>query len=496
MPGRELEIADWGTLEYGESRQRQLSLVEKRISGSIPDHLVLVEHLPVVTIGRSGSEADLLISREDLSAKGIGVYRVERGGQATYHGPGQVAAYPIIELREKDLHLFLNNLLETAAAVLRSYGLKPEFKHGRPGLWVNGAKIANVGLAVRRWVTYHGLALNVKPQPSFQWIVPCGRPGQAVTSMEECLHRTVDLSGVKQLLITNFKRTFDYQNRGGKHPAWLVHSAPDQEAVKNLESRLDRHHLATVCQSAHCPNLGECFGRGTATFMILGTRCTRNCRFCAVDKGPPLLVDPEEPDRVARAAHELGLRHVVVTSVTRDDLADGGAEQFVRVIEAIRRQTSQATVEVLVPDFKGSAAALEKVIAAGPDIFNHNLETVARLYPLVRPQARYDRSLGVLEYAARHGPAVKSGLMLGLGETRAEILRALRDLKKAGCRLLTLGQYLAPSEEHAPVARYLSPGEFQDLAAKARDLGFIDVASGPLVRSSYRADEMAFKKTA
>jgi lipoic acid synthetase len=261
-----------------------------------------------------------------------------------------------------------------------------------------------------------------------------------------------------------------------------------------MEKRLGRLHLATVCQSAHCPNQGECFQQGTATFMILGTRCTRRCRFCAVEKGAPHTPDEGEPKRVAMAVQQLGLTHAVITSVTRDDLPDGGAGHFAETIQQIRKQCPDVSVEVLVPDFGRNIfraiMGLDTVCATRPDVFNHNIETVPRLYAKVRPFAQYWRSLGVLSYAADMGLMTKSGLMLGFGETENEIKKTLMDLKYAGCMLLTLGQYLAPSKDHAPVARYVPPEEFEMWAEIARGMGFISVASGPLVRSSYRAAQM------
>jgi lipoic acid synthetase len=492
-----LEVLDWGLLEYGEAFLRQKALVERRIAGSSPDCLVLVEHPPVVTIGRSGSLEDLRISKEALTQEGVALYHVDRGGMATYHGPGQLVAYPILKLKEKNLHFFLSTLQDALARVLRIYGLKPEFKDGQPGLWLHSAKVASVGIAVRRWVTYHGVALNVSLDPErFSCIIPCGHIDEKITSMERELGHPVDMSEVKKSFTEVLCALFGYAQersdggKGSKHPAWLIRAAPETLAIDRMEERLRRFELSTVCESARCPNLGECFARGTATFMILGTRCTRGCRFCAVDKGRPQRVDPEEPDRVARMAQGLSLRYVVVTSVTRDDLPDGGAEQFSRTIEQIRRYSPDAGVEVLVPDFKGSLAALRKVCEARPDTFNHNIETVASLYPRVRPEARYHRSLGVLEYAAREGMLVKSGLMLGLGETREEVVKTLIDLRRTGCQCLTIGQYLAPSKDHLPVTRFVPPGEFEGWAQKARSMGFNAVAAGPLVRSSYRAHEM------
>jgi lipoic acid synthetase len=250
--------------------------------------------------------------------------------------------------------------------------------------------------------------------------------------------------------------------------------------------------LHTVCRSAKCPNRHECWNSGTATIMILGDTCTRRCRFCAVTKGTPADLDVDEPARVAAAANEMRLRYVVLTSVTRDDLPDGGAGVFAESIRAVKREIPGSRVEVLVPDFQGLQDSLRSVLEAGPDVFAHNLETVRRLQPVVRPQASYERSLSVLRYAANHRPrvAVKSGLMLGMGESDEEIVEALGDLVKAGCELLTLGQYLAPSRDHHPVARFVTPDEFEECAARARAIGFKSVAAAPRVRSSYKAAEL------
>ncbi len=248
--------------------------------------------------------------------------------------------------------------------------------------------------------------------------------------------------------------------------------------------------LHTVCEEALCPNQGECFSRGTATFLILGDRCTRDCRFCSVAHGPEGPPDPGEPLRVAEAVREMGLRYVVITSVTRDDLEDGGADLFARTIEEIRRGGAGTLVEVLIPDFQGDGRALARVLEARPDVLNHNLETVPRLYPSVRPGALYRRSLELLERAGKWHPAIrtKSGLMLGLGESREEIEGTLRNLRAAGCSLLTLGQYLQPSRKHLPVHRFVPPEEFESWRETALHLGFSEVASGPFVRSSYRAE--------
>jgi lipoic acid synthetase len=409
-------------------------------------------------------------------------------------------AYPIIKLSQKDLHHYLQSLLEVVAAVVRKYGLEPVFRKGQPGVWVDGGKIASIGIAVKKWVTYHGVALNVNIDlNAFNWIVPCGHRDETMTSMQALLGKSIDPAEVKNTFIQKFRRSFAYgaqANTIGKatrHPDWLRRPAPGTTAIDQMEGLLAQQHLSTVCQNAQCPNLGECFQRGTATFMILGTCCTRACRFCAVDKGRPRTVDPLEPERIARVVQSLGLTYVVITSVTRDDLTDGGAEQFVQVIAHLRERCKEAGIEILIPDFKGSLTALQKICEAQPDMLNHNIETVSRLYPRVRPGAQYRRSLAILEYAARQGLPVKSGLIMGLGETENEVMETLIDLKRSGCRYLTLGQYLPPSPDHFPVAHYLPPEEFDRWAETARQLGFSGVAAGPLVRSSYHADEMFTK---
>jgi lipoic acid synthetase len=250
--------------------------------------------------------------------------------------------------------------------------------------------------------------------------------------------------------------------------------------------------LETVCESARCPNRSECWTRRTATFMILGDVCTRPCGFCAVKRGRPAEVAVDEPERLAEACRRLGLRHVVITSVTRDDLPDGGAEHFRRCVLAVRRRTG-ATIEVLTPDFDGRGDLIDVVLSAAPEVFNHNMETVARLQHHVRRKSQYAVSLAVLDHVKKTQPNIrtKSGLMLGLGETTEELFETLADLRAIGCDLLTLGQYLQPSPRHLPVVRYVPPAEFDELGRQARRLGFLDVASGPFVRSSYHAGEMA-----
>jgi lipoic acid synthetase len=274
-------------------------------------------------------------------------------------------------------------------------------------------------------------------------------------------------------------------------PQWLRAPAPVGENFRELKSLIDSMGLHTVCESAACPNIGDCWNRRTATFMILGNVCTRRCGFCAVQKGAPLAVDYDEPRRVAEAAAAMGLRYAVITSVNRDDRKDGGAELFALTIQAIRDRIPGCRVEVLVPDFQGSRKAMEIVMAARPDVLNHNTETVPRLYRQVRLGARYERSLDMLACAKEMSPdtPTKSGLMLGLGETTAEVLDVMRDLRAHRVEILTLGQYLRPSPRHLPIVRYVPPTEFDELRRAGYAMGFAHVEAGPLVRSSYHASD-------
>lgn len=275
-------------------------------------------------------------------------------------------------------------------------------------------------------------------------------------------------------------------------PHWLRVRLPTTGAFAHTRALLQELKLNTVCQSALCPNHWECWSRGTATFMIAGERCTRACGFCAVTTARPFPLEPDEPARVAEATRRMRLRHVVITAVARDDLPDGGAGHFRETIQAVRRLNPGTVIEVLTPDFNDRDEAIDAVLAARPHIFNHNLETVRRLSPLVRSRATYDRSLSVLAKARQRGAGwlhTKSGLMLGLGETEPELLETLRNLRDVGCSLLTLGQYLQPTPQHLPVVEFIRPERFDAFGRAARDLGFLHVASGPMVRSSYHADQ-------
>jgi len=278
-----------------------------------------------------------------------------------------------------------------------------------------------------------------------------------------------------------------------KRPEWLKVRFPSGPNFRQLKQLMRSNDLHTVCEEAHCPNIGDCWERRTATFMILGSVCTRSCGFCAIDTGRPPVYDLLEPGRVASAVAQLDLKHVVVTSVARDELADGGAEIFARTIRAIHRRAPQTSVEVLIPDFKGDADSLRKVVDAAPEILNHNTETIARLHRRVRPQALYTRTMELLLRAKAMNPRMttKSGIMVGLGETREEVRQVMLDLRSSGVDVMTIGQYLRPSREHLPLERYYTPEEFDEMKAEGLSLGFTHVESGPLVRSSYHADEQA-----
>jgi|SRR3990172_11815631 len=276
---------------------------------------------------------------------------------------------------------------------------------------------------------------------------------------------------------------------GARKPPWLKVKAPGGPGYLRLKRLLDDQNLHTICEEAHCPNIGECWEQLTATFLILGDICTRNCGFCAVTHGKPTGLDLAEPERVARAVRKLGLAHAVITSVNRDDQADGGASVFAQVIRRVRELSRGCSVEVLIPDFRGDEAALRTVVEAAPDVLNHNTETVPRLYRDARPGSRYERSLELFARARRMAAELvtKSGIILGLGEERAELLQTMADLREVNCDILTLGQYLRPSQQHLPIMKYYTPGEFGELKAIGEGMGFKHVEAGPLVRSSYHA---------
>ena len=405
---------------------------------------------------------------------------------------------------------------------------------GRPGVWVDGAKLAAVGVRVSRGISRHGLALNVSTDLEwFARIVPCGIPDIEATSLERLLGaaprdargRGRARGGLRARVRLPARRRLVGRQRGRagrtgragrgcvvsargasggvvaplmerpfpRKPSWLKARFPAGERFSGIKSLLREHDLHTVCEEARCPNIGECFNAGTATFMILGDICTRACGFCDVTSGRPEGLDLLEPFRLAQAVERLGLDYVVITSVNRDDLEDGGAEVFAACIRAIRRRLPETQVEVLIPDFEGNWDALATVIEARPVVLNHNTETVPRLYRRVRPKARYQRSLELIRRVKELDPEMttKSGIMLGLGETMDEVRQVLDDLREHDCELLTVGQYLRPSLKHLPIERFWHPDEFAEIADYAHAIGFRHAECGPLVRSSYHAADQA-----
>lgn len=491
MPHDPIQLVRLGRIPYHHALRLMQQLAVARRRDEVGDILLLGEHLPVITMGCAGGSEDLRVSADHLRQLGIEVVQTERGGRMTYHGPGQLVAYPILKLPANDLHHYLWQLEEVALNVLAVWGIAGSRVERHPGIWVGPNKIAAVGVAVQDRVTTHGLALNVDPDLThFQLMVPCGLTDRGITSMRAVLNAPLALEAVESSLVAAFGRVFGREVTPSRDPgSWLMAPAPQAQTVR-VERLLAGLSLHTVCQEAACPNIGECWARGTATFMLLGNICTRHCRFCNVAAGHPLPPDPDEPTRVAEAAAQLKLQHVVLTSVTRDDLPDGGAGQFALTIKAIRRRLPHATVEVLVPDFNGSLAALSIVVNANPDVFNHNVETIERLSVKVRTKAEYRRSLAVLAWAKQRGLTTKSGLMVGLGETCGEVIETMRDLRRAGCDILTIGQYLQPTNRQLEVVEHVHPAVFAWYRDVGQKLGFQAILADPLVRSSYHAERV------
>jgi len=556
-----LRVRVLGRVPYSEALALQRALHRR----AVDPYVLVLEHPPVFTLGRHADPAHLLV---DPAAVGAEAVATDRGGDVTYHGPGQLVVYPIVDVapgpQAGPAHV--HRLEELVIGVLAELGVPAARLPGYPGVWVGAdgpspRKIAAVGVRVAHGRTLHGLALNVAPDlERFAQIVPCGIADKPVTSLaaegvEVPMARVVDLVVAAAAQQWGERRPLDRQDvrwpaaqvarrvpqaaeaaektvaaqppatataadpvvvpplapgattgararlrlaqagvdaAGGlalqaRKPPWLRVPARRGQPFQATGRTVHRRRLVTVCEEAGCPNIGECWSDGTATFMINGARCTRSCGFCLVDTRRPLPLEPDEPQRVAEAVAELGLQHAVITAVARDDLTDGGLSAFVATIDAIRRRCPTTTVEVLVPDARGQAEALDGLFAARPEVLAHNLETVARLQRAVRPSAGYARSLALLARAKDAGLTTKSGLMVGLGETADEVRSALVDLRSVGVDLVTIGQYLRPSARHLPVMRWWTPEELAELGDLARRLGFVHVEASPLTRSSYHA---------
>jgi lipoic acid synthetase len=502
--------ARWlGSVGYREAETLQRALHGR----SNDDYLLLLEHPHVYTLGSSAKLEHVL---RDPASVGAELIEADRGGDVTYHGPGQLVGYPIVSLAEwragqRDVVAYVRALEDMLIATLADFGITAERSKGYTGVWVGDEKIAAIGVRVSRGRTRHGFALNVDPDLSmFEHIVPCGIRDRGVTSMAR-LAGPVEMDDVVARVSARFGERFGSEEvewaavtkhrpeepagipiaLTTKRPEWMRVRARFDDEYLALKQLVRNEGLHTVCEEAGCPNIYECWNDRTATFMILGDRCTRACGFCQIDTRKPLPVDEEEPARVARAVATLGLAHAVITCVARDDLSDGGASIFAATVDAIRREVPGCGVELLIADNKGDAASLDTIFAARPEVLNHNLETVARLQRVARPSAGYARSLGVLARAKDAELTTKSGLILGMGETFDEVCVAITDLRNVGVDLLTIGQYLRPSAQHLPVAKWWHPDEFAALGEFAASLGFAHVESGPLVRSSYHAREGA-----
>ena len=529
-----------GRLPYTEAWDLQRAFHEGKVRGRTDDdYLLLVEHPPVFTIGRNGDGANLLVDHLAVSDAGAEVHHVDRGGDITFHGPGQLVGYPIITLDDpKQIVPYVRKLEQALIATLGDFGVRAWAEDGYTGVWTAKGKVAAIGIKVSRRVTMHGFALNLNPDMSFfRMMNPCGISDRAVTSLSDLVGRRVTLEEAVEALALRFVEVFGYDRHetrlaaftgkqgrpssfevdrllsagtfsdkrrvsepvliGGRlpgepeRPEWMRVTARldgDYLELKKLMRGLDLH---TVCEEANCPNIYECWGMGTATLMILGDKCTRACSFCNVTTGKPTEFDIFEPFRAAEAIAKMGLKHAVITSVNRDDLDDGGAGIFAATITETRRRSPGTEIEVLIPDFKGDREALQTVMDARPEVLNHNTETVLRLQREIRTAANYGRSLALLWRAKQMYPEglIKSGLIVGMGETREEVFATLADMRAVGLDIVTIGQYLRPTALHRPIHRYVHPDEFAEYKAYGEGLGIPHVESGPLVRSSYHAKE-------
>lgn len=533
-----LRIRWLGRVAYGDALALQEALFER--SGD--DHLLLLEHPAVYTLGIRADLGNVLV---DPASVGAELVRVRRGGDVTFHGPGQLVGYPILSLPTvggmADTPGYVHALEQVLIDALADLGLPGAARDdGEPGVWldVDGPrprKVAAVGVRNTRGRTMHGFALNVDTDLAwFGNIVPCGIADKAVTSLrQEGVAATMaevvdavtarflawwqpasvdradvafrhaadgsDLSAFSRgagagepvrltgrLAAAGVTEGLSIEQRKPDYAIARVRHDEDVLAIKRTMRDLD---LVTVCEEAGCPNLSECWADGTATFMINGEDCTRACGFCLVGTAKPAPLDPAEPEQVAEAAERMGLQFVVVTAVARDDLPDHGAGAFAATIEAVRRRVPGAEVEVLIPDCKGDPGALGTIFDARPDVLNHNLETVARLQRAVRPSAGYARSLSVLARAKAAGLVTKSGLIVGMGETDAELDEALADLAAVGVDIVTIGQYLRPTSNHVPIHRWVEPATFERWAELGRSLGIAHVEASPLTRSSHHASQ-------
>jgi lipoic acid synthetase len=512
-----LQIRDCGLGDYREVLELQQRLVEQRRRGETGDTVLIVEHRPVITLGVRQNANTLLAERGKLAEKGIDVVEIRRGGGATAHNPGQIVIYPILNLQEFHLGVseYIRTLEQIGIELLEQLGVKSGRRKDFPGLWVDSRKIASIGVRVSRQITHHGMAININNDLSiFDYIVPCGLEGVEMTSALNETGKKHSLEQVKsylsQILNHNFKvKSKEQKVKIRRLPEWLKRPMAEGGQYGKTSEIVNTLGLETICMSANCPNRGQCWSRGTATILILGNICTRGCRFCSITKGKPKAVDATEPGRVAELAKKLDLHYLVITSVNRDDLADGGAGHFRDCIREVRRQCPDIKFEILTPDFRDcqeEAIAIlatevlatettedtekKEIIRNGGFVFAHNVETVPSLYKKARSGGDYRRSLNLLRIAkeAFGDTPVKSSIMLGLGESDEEVEQVLKDLRAVGCERITIGQYLKPSRDSLEVVEYIRPEKFDWWRHRAIELGFNWVISEPFARSSYLAD--------
>ncbi len=536
---RELNIRWLGKLPYGEAYILQKGLHSATSQESTPfDYLLLLEHNNVVTIGRSGDINNLLVSKNILNENNIEFFETDRGGDITFHGDGQLIGYPIIRLDDpKKVVPFVRKIENVIIDSLAELSIEAFSKTDETGVWTKEGKIASIGIKVSKWTTLHGFSLNISENTKgFDFINPCGSSEEHVVSIQQ-YDETVSFKEVTEIISRKFVEIFKYEkvdkqfsqftprqlkkkkefhidqlvNNGvfnasknsvpitlnssvksePERPEWMKVKANLGKDYLSLKSLIKEKRLNTVCEEASCPNIYECWSMGTATFMIMGDTCTRACGFCDVNTGKPCDLDMDEPYRVAESVKIMGLTHAVITSVNRDDLDDGGSAFFAKTIDEVRLKNNQTSIEVLIPDFKGSKEAIDNIINASPEVLNHNLETVPRLQREIRTAASYGRSLALLQYAKESHflGKTKTGLIVGMGEEFEEVISVLKDLSRINIDIVTIGQYLRPTQRHRLIDRYVSEEEFEQYKTIGQELGIPHIESGPLVRSSYHAKD-------
>ncbi len=505
----QLTIRDRGVEDFRETLELQHKLVEQRRQNEIGDTVLIVEHQPVITLGARQSANKLLTERDEIIARGIDIVEIRRGGGTTAHNPGQIVFYPILNLQELrlDINQYIRTLEQIGIEVLGQLGVKAQRRKGFPGLWANEKKIASIGVRVSRQITHHGMAINIQNDLSiFEAIIPCGLENIKMTSVLNETGKKHPMQEVKIYLSQLLNHHFKYEIRNTKSeikrlPEWLRRPMPASGEYSKTSDIVGSLGLETICMSANCPNRGQCWARGTATVLILGNICTRGCKFCSVTKGKPSPVDTSEPGRIAELAKKLKLHYLVITSVNRDDLADGGAGHFRDCINEVRRQCPDIKFEILTPDFRDCQNEAIKILATEvlshrehrghrEVVFAHNIETVPSLYAKARQGGNYQISLNLLKIAKdKYGDIpTKSSIMLGLGESNEEVEQVLKDLRAVGCTRLTIGQYLKPSKDSLEVVNYVTPAKFDWWKQRAIKLGFDWVISAPFARSSYFAE--------